>query len=99
MPRYVNTKLMVVTTSGDEFFIPDDSSYYWKDLQQITNGTVLMRKIPNAEHSCVGHQSAIFADLVSFYLSAYEKQVLVLFRPQNIFQILDMNNFRIFLKR
>lgn len=76
MSRYVNTQLMVVTTSGDEFFIPDDSKYYWSDLNQVTNGTVLMRKIPNAEHSCVGHQTAIFSDLVSFYLSAYEKQVL-----------------------
>lgn len=23
---------MIVTTSGDEFFMPDDSYYFWEDL-------------------------------------------------------------------
>lgn len=38
----------------------------------VTNGTSLLRRLPNAEHLCYGHQMAIFQNIASFYLSLYE---------------------------
>jgi hypothetical protein len=43
-----------------KFFLPDDYSYFWNDLRAATNGTVLARRLPDAEHSCAGHEISIF---------------------------------------
>ncbi|CAF4262699.1 unnamed protein product [Rotaria sp. Silwood2] len=48
---------------------------FWRDLQRVTGGTYL-RRIPNAEHQCVGHLISIVLTIRSFYLSIYEKQPL-----------------------
>lgn len=34
----------------------DNTHSYWPDLVAATNGTVLLRRIPNAEHALIGHQ-------------------------------------------
>ena len=62
---------MVVNTLGDEFFIPDDSDYFWDDLVTATNGTVLARRLPNTEHSMKGHIISLFLTLRIFFLSVY----------------------------
>jgi hypothetical protein len=36
----------------------------------------MIRRLPNAEHSCAGHEISIFFTLRSFFLSVYEKQLL-----------------------
>jgi PhoPQ-activated pathogenicity-related protein len=71
LDRYENTKLMLINSAGDEFFLPDDSDYFWPDLRSATNGSAMVRRLPNAEHSCAGHEISIFFTLRSFFLSAY----------------------------
>ena len=44
MPKYL------VNASGDEFFLPDSSQFYWDELQ----GEKLLRYVPNASHSLAG---------------------------------------------
>ncbi|XP_025076722.1 autocrine proliferation repressor protein A-like [Pomacea canaliculata] len=56
---------LVISTGGDEFFLPDDSHYYYDNLNQPT----YLRILPNAEHSCAGHEISLFFDLRAFYLS------------------------------
>lgn len=51
--------------------MPDDYELFWDDLRAATRGTVLCRRLPNAEHSCGGHEISIFFSLRSFFLSVY----------------------------
>ncbi|MBI3683170.1 MAG: PhoPQ-activated pathogenicity-related family protein [Acidobacteria bacterium] len=44
MPKFL------VNAAGDEFFIPDSSQFYFKDLK----GEKLLRYVPNAKHSLAG---------------------------------------------
>ncbi len=69
-----------------QFVIVQDA--FWKDLQTATGGSYLRylkngisilkfnlflnRRLPNAEHSCAGHEISIFFTMRSFYLSIYE---------------------------
>ncbi|XP_041349105.1 autocrine proliferation repressor protein A-like [Gigantopelta aegis] len=62
MPKYI------VTASGDEFFIPDDSYYYLNNLP----GENYLRVIPNADHSLTGHRVSLFLGMRTFYLSVLE---------------------------
>lgn len=63
------------TTSGDEFFLPCDTRNFWNELVQVTDGTALLRRLPNAEHSMKGHSLGIFLNLISFYISAYDVRI------------------------
>ena len=47
--RYVMPKL-IVNACGDQFFLPDSSRFYFKDLQ----GEKYLRYMPNVDHSLVG---------------------------------------------
>jgi PhoPQ-activated pathogenicity-related protein len=44
MPKFL------VNAAGDEFFLPDSSQFYWKDLK----GEKLIRYVPNTKHSLGG---------------------------------------------
>lgn len=72
MDRYINTKFLVVTTSGDEFFLPSDTGNFWKDLYQVTDGSALFKRLPNAEHTMAGHEIGLFQSITSFYMSVYD---------------------------
>ncbi|XP_046562184.1 autocrine proliferation repressor protein A-like [Haliotis rubra] len=62
MPKYI------VTTGGDEFFLPDDAKFYLNDLK----GETYLRRIPNAEHSLTFHRISLFLGIQSFFLSVLE---------------------------
>ena len=55
MPKYV------VNATGDQFFLPDSSQFYWNDLP----GPKYLRYVPNAEHSMRG--TDVPFTLLSFY--------------------------------
>ncbi|XP_059147484.1 autocrine proliferation repressor protein A-like [Physella acuta] len=65
--RYTMPK-MIVTTSGDEFFLPDDSYYYFDQLPEPK----FLRVVPNAEHSMTGHRMSDVLAIQSFYLNILE---------------------------
>jgi PhoPQ-activated pathogenicity-related protein len=44
--RYTMPKLLI-NSAGDQFFIPDSSQFYWKDLP----GQKYLRYVPNSDHS------------------------------------------------
>ncbi|CAF1002204.1 unnamed protein product [Rotaria sordida] len=77
--RYRNMKILQIQTGGDEFFLPDNEDAFWYDLQVATGGSFL-RRIPNAEHSCAGHEISIFFTMRSFYLSIYDNRPLPSFK-------------------
>jgi PhoPQ-activated pathogenicity-related protein len=55
MPKYV------VNATGDQFFLPDTSQFYWDELP----GPKYLRYVPNAEHSLRGTDAPF--TLLSFY--------------------------------
>jgi PhoPQ-activated pathogenicity-related protein len=57
MPKYI------ICSGGDEFFLPDDSHYYWDTLL----GEKFIRIIPNAEHSLATRVVSVFTGLQGFY--------------------------------
>ncbi|KAG7491228.1 hypothetical protein MATL_G00000740 [Megalops atlanticus] len=63
--RYRAKPKLVISTVGDEFFLPDNSHYYYQQLQ----GEKMLRIVPNAEHLCVGHWMSVLLSAQSFYLS------------------------------
>lgn len=73
LDRYKNTNILVMTTSGDEFFLPEDTHSYWDNLMAATDSKVLLRRLPNAEHELIGHRISLLASLTGYYLSTYEK--------------------------
>ncbi|CAF1051330.1 unnamed protein product [Rotaria magnacalcarata] len=71
--RYKKTKILQVQSAGDEFFLLDNEDTFWQELQTVTGGTYL-RRLPNADHSCAGHEISLFWTMRSFYLSVYENR-------------------------
>jgi PhoPQ-activated pathogenicity-related protein len=65
MPKYI------VNASGDQFFCPDSSQFYFDDLQ----GEKHLRYVPNADHSVDGSIDAV-TSIVAFY------QMLIADRPR-----------------
>jgi PhoPQ-activated pathogenicity-related protein len=55
MPKYV------INATGDQFFVPDSSQFYWDELP----GPKYLRYVPNAEHSLKG--TDVPFTLLSFY--------------------------------
>ncbi|KAK3579248.1 hypothetical protein CHS0354_033325 [Potamilus streckersoni] len=70
--RFINKPKYIITTGGDEFFIPDDSDYFFNQL----NGAKYLRKLPNAEHSCAGHETSLFFGMRAFFLSVVLNEAL-----------------------
>ncbi len=55
MPKFI------INASGDQFFLPDSSQFYFRDL----SGVKYLRYVPNADHSLKG--SDAFATLLASY--------------------------------
>ncbi|KAJ8037104.1 Autocrine proliferation repressor protein A [Holothuria leucospilota] len=62
MPKYV------VTGSMDEFFLPDDSHYYYSEML----GDTYLRIHQNTDHILIGRYQEIVDELVGFALSVFE---------------------------
>lgn len=62
-----------MTTSGDEFFLPEDTHSYWQNLVEATDGKVLLRRLPNAEHLMIAHAISEFESITAFFFSTYER--------------------------
>ncbi|CAF3581131.1 unnamed protein product [Rotaria sp. Silwood1] len=73
--RYAKMKILQIQSTGDEFFLLDNEAAFWNKLQIATGGTYL-RRIPNAEHTCIGHIISLFFTMRSFYLSIYDNRPL-----------------------
>jgi PhoPQ-activated pathogenicity-related protein len=63
MPKYA------ICSTGDEFFMPDGITYMWDDLK----GGKLLRMVPNAEHSLIGHQLDIMSSVQSWVLGIVQQ--------------------------
>lgn len=71
MPKYI------VNASGDEYFLPDSSQFYFDQLP----GEKLLRYVPNADHSLDG--SDALQTITAFYHSILTGQERPRFRWQN----------------
>ena len=52
---------LIVNSAGDQFFLPDSSQFYFKDLK----GEKYLRYVPNSDHSLRGSDSQV--TLLSYY--------------------------------
>lgn len=52
---------LILNASGDQFFLPDSSQFYWNDLQ----GPKYLRYVPNADHGLNGTDAV--ETIASFY--------------------------------
>ncbi|KAK0058165.1 autocrine proliferation repressor protein A [Biomphalaria pfeifferi] len=75
---------MIVSASGDQYFLLDDSDYYFRQLP----GPKFLRIVPNAAHAASsGHEAELIQDLQGFLLNILEKATfpkLQWVRSQNI---------------
>lgn len=71
-PYYYRHRLtkpkLVLNASGDQFFLPDSSQFYWKDLQ----GPKYLRYVPNADHG-LGGTDAVESIAAFFWLLQHDK--------------------------
>ncbi|XP_072027742.1 autocrine proliferation repressor protein A-like [Amphiura filiformis] len=62
MPKYI------ITTSGDEFFLPDDSHYYLNQMK----GKTYIRITQNTEHELKGKQLDVLLNIRAFMFAVLE---------------------------
>ena len=61
---------LVLNAAGDQFFLPDSTQFYWKDLK----GAKYLRYVPNTDHSM--KNSDALQSLLSFYDAILRKKAL-----------------------
>jgi len=61
---------LILNATGDQFFLPDSSQFYWKDLP----GKNYLRYVPNADHSL--DDTDALETLVGFYGAVLRKEAL-----------------------
>ncbi|KAH3871996.1 hypothetical protein DPMN_035211 [Dreissena polymorpha] len=70
--RYANMPKYITSTGGDEFFMVDDSKFYF----DVLKGEKYLRMIPNAEHGLVGHETSVMFGIRAFFLSVMNNKPL-----------------------
>ncbi len=83
MPKYI------VNSAGDEFFVPDSSQFYFKELE----GPKYLRYIPNQSHAVYRSEDALSA-IGAFYQMVLEKKEL----PQFSWNQKKADEIEIYLK-
>jgi PhoPQ-activated pathogenicity-related protein len=66
MPKYM------INSTGDEFFVPDSSQFYYDDLP----GTKYLRYVPNTNHSLEQAQLDVTNSTAAFYAAILDDKVL-----------------------
>jgi PhoPQ-activated pathogenicity-related protein len=61
---------LVLNAAGDQFFLPDSTQFYWKDLK----GSKYLRYVPNTDHSM--KNSDALQTLLAFYDAILKKKPL-----------------------
>jgi PhoPQ-activated pathogenicity-related protein len=79
----------LINAAGDQFFLPDSSQFYWKDLK----GPNYIRYVPNADHSLKNTDA--LASLLSFYDAIIHKKPL----PEYSWELPDPGVIRVTSKR
>jgi PhoPQ-activated pathogenicity-related protein len=79
MPKYV------INATGDQFFLPDSSQFYWDELP----GPKYLRYVPNAEHSLKG--TDVPFTLLSFYNAVKNGSKL----PEYSWKVNEDNSMRV----
>ncbi|CAF0930820.1 unnamed protein product [Brachionus calyciflorus] len=77
LERYKNINILVISTTSDEFFYPDNTYTYWDNLVAATDGKLLHRRIPNVGHSVLTIGDALLSSLRGFFLSSYYQAVFM----------------------
>ena len=49
--EWLRVPKLVVDATGDEFFMPDDDWFWWKDMSDRSAGEIYRLMVDNAEHS------------------------------------------------
>ncbi len=80
--RFTKTPKFILNASGDQFFIPDSSQFYYKDLP----GESRLRYMPNSGHGINDFESAL-GSLMMFYTSL----LIGLPRPQYSWTTYDVD--------
>jgi PhoPQ-activated pathogenicity-related protein len=79
LPKYI------VNASGDQFFIPDSSQFYWNGLK----GEKLLRYVPNANHGLSG------SDTPKSLTSYYDTVLRGAKRPEYSWKVLPNGDMRV----
>ena len=79
---------LVLNAAGDQFFLPDSTQFYWKELK----GPKYLRYVPNADHSMKG--SDALQSLLSFYDAILRKKQL----PEYSWEIPSAGTIRVVAK-
>jgi len=85
--RY-NMPKFIMNASGDEFFLPDSSQFYWDALP----GEKVLRYVPNSKHSMSGTDA--FETLLAFYHAIVNGTP----RPRYFWNIEPDNSIRVWTK-
>jgi PhoPQ-activated pathogenicity-related protein len=68
LPKYKNIPKLLISATGDQFFLPDSWQFYWDDLP----GEKQLQYVPNAGHD-VGKSDAL-QNMIAFYGSILQKK-------------------------
>ena len=66
MAKYQNKPLMFVLSSLDEFMMPWNTYYFWRDFSIQTNNMAFMRRLTNTDHYLGGKMNEVVSTLTNF---------------------------------
>eukprot|EP00944_MAST-04C_sp_MAST-4C-sp1_P016170 g16170.t1 len=67
--EWLRVPKLVVDATGDEFFMPDDDWFWWKDMSDGSAGEIYRLMVDNAEHSFATGVYELVTGVAPFYQS------------------------------